>query len=83
MYVVLRATESGSAWRVLVGVIAAAAAFLSWVSPALVALLLWWVWAPRRSAGDPSHDDGNGPFDRGPFDREGLLLEVTSSGAQR
>lgn len=48
LYVVLRATESASIWRGVAGVVALAAVFLAWVSPVLVALLLWWVWAARR-----------------------------------
>ena len=60
LYVVLRATES-SVWRGVVGMVAAAAAVLAWVSPALVALLLWWVWVARRGAkDDPRRDDGSG-----------------------
>ena len=44
LYVVLGAAESESVWRVLVGVVAAVAAFVAWISPVVVALLLWWVW---------------------------------------
>ena len=42
-------------------VTAVAAALLAWASPAIVAFLLWWVWAARRSVpGDGTQDMSSG-----------------------